>query len=100
MVKFVFHPKIGVIYLDQFHGKSFVVLEIVFLELSLKICRGAQSNFFELWLDKVLGMERWLSGWKRLPAKELQEVTSVEGSNPSLSVFFKFGRVYISSEKS
>ena len=31
-------------------------------------------------------MERWLSGWKRLPAKELQEVTFVEGSNPSLSV--------------
>jgi hypothetical protein len=31
-------------------------------------------------------LERWLSGRKRLPAKELQEATSVEGSNPSLSV--------------
>ena len=54
MAKFVFHPKIGVIYLDQFHGKFFVVSEIVFLELSFKICRGAQSEKFELWLDKVL----------------------------------------------
>ena len=100
MVKFVSLPRIGVIYLDQFHGKFFVVSEIVYLELSLKICSEAQSRYFELWLDKVLGMERWLSGWKRLPAKELQEVTSVEGSNPSLSVLIKVGRVYISSEKS
>ena len=44
----LFHPKIGVICLDQFHGKFFVVSEIDFLELSLKICRGAQSKFFEL----------------------------------------------------
>ena len=89
MVKFVFHPNIGVIYLDQFHGKFFAVSEIGFLELSLKICRGSQYKFFERWLDKVLAMERWLSGWKRLPAKELQEVTFVEGSNPSLSVLLE-----------
>ena len=87
MAKFLFPHKIGVIYLDQYHGKFFAVSEIDFPELSLKICRGAQYKFFELWLDKVMVMERWLSGWKRLPAKELQEVTSVEGSNPSLSVF-------------
>ena len=42
--------------------------------------------------------ERWLSGWKRLPAKELQEVTFVEGSNPSLSVIIWFQKGSYSSK--
>ena len=66
----------------QSPGKFFAVLITAY-----RGCLLARST------DKLSKpLERWLSGWKRLPAKELQGATLVEGSNPSLSVSKGFKR--------